>query len=140
MPKERCILLVEDNPDEAELALHAFRASGVRGRVVVASDGAEALDYLFDEGKPAPLLILLDLNLPKISGIDVLRKLRAHPRTSMIPVVVLSTSSERQDVSNSYQAGANSYIVKSIDFGRFSEAIRQIAQYWLDLDHGLPPR
>jgi CheY-like chemotaxis protein len=139
------ILLVEDNPNDQFLTLRALKKNQIANPVVVAGDGIEALDYLFGTGIYAgrdtseqPELILLDLKLPKIDGLEVLQRLRANPRTCFIPVVVLSTSGEEQDVRKSYGLGANSYIRKPVDFEQFSEVIRRLGMYWL-LTNAAPP-
>lgn len=141
---DKIILLVEDNPDDEALTLRALKKNNILNEVVVARDGVEALDYLFGTGSHAgrdttlqPHLILLDLKLPKIDGLEVLRKLRADPRTSLLPVTILTTSSEEPDVLKGYQLGANSYIRKPVDFGQFMEAVRQLGLYWLVLN--VPP-
>jgi CheY-like chemotaxis protein len=132
------ILLVEDDPNDVELALHAFRAHQLANAVRVARDGAEALSMLFDSGEPArPKVILLDLKLPKIDGIEVLRRIKGNPATRTIPVVVLTSSREERDVIESYHLGVNSYIVKPIDFERFAGAVQQLGAYWLLLNQ--PP-
>ena len=132
------ILLVEDNPNDVELALHAFRANRLANDIRVARDGAEAIHLLFDAAAPLrPKVILLDLKLPKVDGLDVLRRLKADPSTRMIPVVVLTASQEERDVVETYNLGVNSYIVKPIDFDQFTEAVRQLGLYWLLLNH--PP-
>jgi len=140
------ILLVEDNPTDEELTLRALRKSNVANDVVVARDGAEALDYLFARGAYAardpadlPHVVLLDLNLPKIGGLDVLRAIRADERTRTLPVVILTSSAEEKDLVGSYGAGANSYIVKPVDFSQFSESVRQLGLYWIVLNR-TPPR
>jgi two-component system response regulator len=140
------ILLVEDNPDDAALALRALRKHNVPTTVVVARDGVEALDYLFGTGSYAgrdpqllPRVILLDLKLPRMDGHDVLRELRAHERTRTIPVVMLTSSKEDRDLSMSYSLGVNSYICKPVNFSEFSEAVRQLGTYWLSLNEE-PPR
>jgi two-component system, response regulator len=139
------ILLVEDNNDAVELTRRAFDKSGVPNRIVAVSDGQSALDYLFAaadqsgrEPTVMPSVVLLDLNLPRIDGLEVLRRLRADPRTKLLPVVILTTSNERQDVIGSYDLGANSYVRKPIDFAQFVEAARQLGLYWLVLNE-LPP-
>jgi two-component system response regulator len=141
------ILLVEDNADDIELTLRAFRTSKLANEIVIARDGAEALDYLFGTGTHAgrdtsamPQLVLLDLKLPKIDGLEVLRRIRADPRTSLIPVVVLTSSDEERDVVESYQIGANSYVRKPVDFAQFLDAARQLELYWLVLNQKVPPR
>lgn len=135
------ILLVEDNSSDEELALRALRKSNVVREVVVVRDGAEALDYLFSRGSHAgrdttrlPRVVLLDLNLPKIGGIDVLRAIRADERTNLLPVVILTSSSEQRDVMSGYASGANSYIVKPVDFTQFADTVRQVGTYWLMLN------
>jgi len=142
---EKVILLVEDNPDDEELTLMALRANKILNEVVVARDGVEALDYLFGAGKWAdrdlaqpPQVILLDLKLPKLSGLEVLQRLRADPRTALMPVVVLTSSSEEEDVLASYRIGANSYVRKPVEFHRFVEAVRQLGLYWLLLNEAPP--
>lgn len=139
------ILLVEDNRDDEELTLLAFERSGIADEVVVVRDGAEALDYLFGTGMYAerdlgdmPAVILLDLKLPKIDGLEVLRRLRADQRTQLLPVVVLTTSKEDQDVISSYRLGCNSYVRKPVDFNQFLDAARQLGLYWLHLNEALP--
>jgi two-component system response regulator len=135
------ILLVEDSPDDAELALLALRENHLANRIRLAHDGAEALEYLFgspESGPPAveqPRLILLDLKLPKVDGLEVLKRIKGDPRTQYIPVVVMTSSSEERDVVASYQLGVNSYIVKPVDFEQFTAAVRQLGLYWLLLNH-----
>ena len=135
------ILLIEDNPDDAELTRIAFAEAGIDSQLVVVGDGAEALDYLFARGAHAgrdaadlPSIVLLDLNLPKLDGREVLQALRADARTRALPVVVLTTSVEPFDVDDVYALGANSYIQKPVEFDRFIEAARQIGVYWLGLN------
>ena len=141
------ILLVEDNPDDVALTLRAFKKSNILNEVIVAQDGAEALNYLFATGDYAgrdtgvmPHLILLDLKLPKMDGMEVLRRMRADARTRLLPVVILTSSKEEQDVIDGYNLGCNSYIRKPVDFAQFSEAIRQLGLYWLILNETPPGR
>lgn len=136
------ILLIEDNPDDAELTRIAFAEAAIDSQLVVVGDGAEALDYLFARGAHAdrdatqlPSIVLLDLNLPKLDGREVLQALRANPATRGLPVVVLTTSTEPFDVEASYALGVNSYIRKPVDFGKFVEVVKQIGLYWLVLNH-----
>jgi two-component system response regulator len=143
---EHVILLVEDNESDEELTLLALGESNIANPVVVVRDGAEALDYLFGRGtyegrdpSDLPQVILLDLNLPKIGGLDVLRAIRADERTKLVPTVILTSSSEERDVFAGYEAQANSYIVKHVDFVQFSTAVRSLGMYWLVLKEG-PPR
>ncbi|MEW6367595.1 MAG: response regulator [Acidobacteriota bacterium] len=138
------ILLVEDDPNDVELTLHAFRSHHLANRIQVTRDGAEAIEYLFGTGafdgrsvSDVPKVILLDLKLPKVDGLEVLRRIKADPRTRAIPVVVLSSSREEQDVARAYELGVNSYIVKPVDFDKFTEAVRQLGLYWLLLNQ--PP-
>jgi len=127
------ILLVEDNPNDAELTQRAFRKSDLDVRLAIVRDGAEAMDYLFG-GKARPKVVLLDLKLPKIDGIDVLRRIRAGERTRTIPVVVLTSSQEERDIVECYELGANSYVVKPVDFDRFYRTVSDIGAYWLVLN------
>lgn len=143
--KGKFILLVEDNPDDVELTLRSLRKNNIVNEVVVAGDGVEALDYLFGIGAHAgrdlsamPAVILLDLKLPRIDGLEVLRRLRADERTKFLPVVILTSSKEEKDMINGYKLGANSYIRKPVDFTQFSEAVRQLGLYWLLLNESLP--
>jgi two-component system response regulator len=136
------ILLVEDNPDDVELTRLAFEEAQVANRMIVAKDGADALDYLFARGAHAgrnpadlPSIVLLDLNLPKLDGREVLQAIRAEPATHDLPVVVLTTSAEPFDVEASYALGVNSYIQKPVDFEQFVAAVRQVGLYWLVLNH-----
>jgi CheY-like chemotaxis protein len=139
------ILLVEDNPDDVELTLRALKKGRIMNEIVVVRDGVEALDYLFGTGIYAdrdtsliPAVILLDLKLPKIDGLEVLRRVRADEQTRLLPVVILTSSKEQQDVVNSYQFGANSYVRKPVDFVQFSEAINHLGLYWLILNEPPP--
>jgi two-component system, response regulator len=142
---DKLILLVEDNPDDVALTLRAFKKSQITNEVVVVRDGAEALDWLFATGMHAgrdphlePLLVLLDLKLPKVDGLEVLNRLRADPRTHLLPVVVLTSSGEEQDLIESYRLGCNSYIRKPVDFDQFAESVRQLGLYWLVLNQPPP--
>jgi CheY-like chemotaxis protein len=141
----KTILLVEDNPDDEALAIRALKRNHISNQIIVARDGVEALDYLFGNGvhlgrdiNIKPTVILLDLKLPRIDGIEVLRRLREDNRTKLLPVVVLTTSSEEQDMLDSYSLGCNSYIRKPVDFIQFSEAIRQLGMYWLLMNEPPP--
>lgn len=132
------ILLVEDNPNDLELALHALRASRLVNRIDTVRDGAEALDFLFCRGdysgrsiSESPRVILLDLKLPKVDGLEVLRQIKGDPRTQMIPVIVLTASNQDRDIVESYRLGVNSYITKPVDFEQFTECVRQVGLYWL---------
>jgi CheY-like chemotaxis protein len=143
--RKKIILLVEDNPDDELLAIRALEKNNIMNEVVVARDGAEALDYLFGAGAHAgrdmsvmPQIILLDLKLPKIDGLEVLRRLRNDERTKLLPVVVLTSSKEERDLTESYSLGANSYIRKPVNFAQFTEAIRQLGLYWLVLNESPP--
>ena len=142
---DKVILLVEDNPDDELLTLRALRKNDVTGEVVVARDGVEALDYLFGTGAYAgrdtsvmPQLILLDLNLPKIDGLEVLRRLRADERTRLLPVVILTSSREQKDMLEGYGLGANSYVRKPVNFEQFVRAVEQLKLYWLILNEAPP--
>ncbi len=139
------ILLVEDNPNDVKLTLHAFKTANLANTVHVARDGVEALEFLFCTGAHAdrnvqetPKLVLLDLKLPRLDGHEVLKRIRGDPRTSLIPVVVLTSSSEETDVMRTYGGGANSYIIKPVDFEQFTESIRDIGKYWLVINHAQP--
>jgi CheY-like chemotaxis protein len=144
--RDKVILLVEDNPDDELLTLRALKKNNVTGEVVIARDGVEALDYLFATGDYAgrdttvmPQLILLDLKLPKVDGLEVLRRLRADERTRLLPVVILTSSKELQDMLDGYGSGANSYIRKPVNFEQFVRAVEQLELYWLNLNEA-PPR
>lgn len=140
------ILLVEDNPNDVKLALHAFKRQNLANHVHVARDGAEALEYLFCTGtyvhrkvENSPKMILLDLKLPLVDGVEVLRRIKADPRIKTIPVVVLTSSREERDIVESYRLGVNSYIVKPVDFDQFTEAVRHLGFYWLLLNQAPMP-
>ena len=142
---EKFILLVEDNPDDEALTLRALKKNKVANGVVVARDGAEAVDFLFGTGAHAgrdvaelPQIVLLDLKLPKLDGFEVLRRIRADDRTRLLPVVILTSSKEERDVVQSYRDGCNSYVRKPVNFDEFIEAARQLGLYWLLLNEGLP--
>lgn len=143
--EEKVILLVEDNPDDEALTLRALKKNNIGNRVVIVRDGAEALDFLFCTGTYAdrdphemPEVTLLDLKLPRLDGLEVLRRIRAHERTRMLPVVILTSSNEEQDLIESYKSGANSYVRKPVDFNQFVEAVRQLGLYWLVLNEPPP--
>jgi len=142
---EKIILLVEDNADDEELTLRALKKNNIQNDVVIARDGVEALDYLFGTGAYAgrdtsnvPSVTLLDLKLPKVDGLEVLKRLRADERTKFLPVVILTSSKEEQDLLNGYKFGANSYIRKPVDFAQFMEAVRNLGLYWLLLNESPP--
>ncbi len=142
--QDKIILLVEDNPDDRDLTLRALRKNNISNEVVIAKDGVEALDYLFATGTYSgrdstvlPQVVLLDLKLPRLDGLEVLKQIRAHPDTRRLPVVILTTSAEQGDIATSYDHGASSYIRKPVDFGEFQEAVRQLGIYWLVLN--IPP-
>ena len=145
MIQKNILLLVEDSPDDEELTLLAFEQSQIAHEVVVARDGVEALDYLFGTGIYAdrdmntmPALILLDLQLPRINGLEVLQRLRSDKRTKLLPVVILTTSNEQQDLINSYNVGCNSYLRKPVDYNQFVTAVQQLGMYWLLLNEPPP--
>lgn len=145
MQYPKTILLVEDNPGDVELTKRALRKSKIETQLDIAEDGAEALDYLFCQGQYGdrnpnmpPSLVLLDLNLPKIGGLEVLHHIRNHPKTKNLPVVVLTSSNEESDVTTAYSNGANSYIRKPVDFSEFTDAVHQMGQYWLELNEAPP--
>jgi len=136
--EDKKILLVEDNPDDVDLTLRAFRKNNILNPVIVARDGVEALDYLFGTGvhagrdvKDLPVLVLLDLKLPRIDGLEVLERIRADEKTHLLPVVILTSSAEESDKLNGYKLGANSYVCKPVDFVRFMEAVKALGLYWL---------
>ena len=143
----KTLLLVEDNPDDAKLTLRAFKRNNMLNSIAVARDGVEALDFLFARGayaerarKPLPTLIVLDLKLPRLDGLGVLKAVRSDERTRLIPVVILTSSKEEQDLVQSYSLGANSYVRKPVDFAEFSEAARLLGVYWLMTNHPPPER
>ena len=143
--RKNFILLVEDNPDDVELTMRAFEKAKITNEVMLARDGAEALDFLFATGPYAerdpqdlPTVVLLDIKLPKVDGIEVLRRVRADERTKFLPVVMLTSSKEQEDVVTSYAEGANSYVRKPVDFTQFSEAVAQMGLYWLVLNEPPP--
>lgn len=143
--EEKTILLVEDNPDDEELTILALKANKIFNGVVVTRDGVEALDYLFGTGKFAgrntdhlPQFILLDLKLPRVNGLEVLQRLRSDPLTKFVPVVVLTSSSEEDDILSSYRLGANSYVRKPIEYHRFVDSVRQLGLYWLLVNENPP--
>jgi two-component system response regulator len=145
MNDRRLILLVDDNPDDIELTLRAFARCNIANEIVVANDGEEALQYLFTEGRHAsrdgrvmPEVVLLDLKLPKVDGLEVLRRLRADERTRWLPIVVLTSSNEEQDIVRSYDLGANSFVRKPVDFAQFITAAQQLGLYWLVLNEPPP--
>jgi two-component system, response regulator len=138
---KKTILLVEDNPDDVDLTLRALKKNNIKNEIVVANDGAEALDYLFGTGKYAgrnlgisPTIILLDLKLPKLDGLEVLRRIRANELTKFLPVIILTSSKEEQDILNGYSLGVNSYVRKPVDFNQFAEAVSHLGLYWLLLN------
>ena len=138
---EKTILLVEDNPDDEELTIMALKRSRILNEVIVAHDGVEALDYMLCTGaytgrdpSHMPQVILLDLKLPKLDGLEMLARLRSDPRTQFVPVVVLTSSSEEEDILSSYRLGANSYVRKPVEFSRFADAVQQLGLYWLLLN------
>jgi two-component system response regulator len=144
--EEKIILLVEDNPDDVELTLRAFKKNNILNRVIIAKDGVEALDFLFGTGtyagrelKDLPVVILLDLKLPKIDGMEVLKRIRQDNRTKLIPVVILTSSSEPKDVVNGYSLGANGYVRKPVEFSQFVEAMRNLGLFWLLWNEPPPP-
>lgn len=144
--QEKIIVLVEDNPNDEALTLRALKKNNIANEIVITRDGAEALDFLFGEGAhggrnadQVVSVVLLDLKLPKVDGLEVLRKLRENPKTKLLPVVVLTSSKEEQDLIQSYRLGANSYVRKPVDFAQFIEAVRKLGLYWLVLNE-VPPQ
>ncbi|MHB2016878.1 MAG: response regulator [Candidatus Xenobia bacterium] len=144
--EDKVILLVEDNAEDEVLTLRALKKNNILNKVVVARDGVEALDYLFGTGpfegrdvSTQPTVILLDLKLPKVSGLEVLKRIRSDKRTCLVPVVILTSSREDQDLINGYMSGANSYIRKPVDFNQFIEAVKQLGMYWLVMNE-CPPK
>lgn len=144
--EQKLILLVEDNPDDEALTLRAFRKNKIGNRIVVVRDGVEALDFLFCKGafadrdpRDQPQIILLDLKLPKLDGLEVLQRIRQEESTRLLPVVILTSSKEEQDILAGYSLGANSYVRKPVDFNQFVEAVRQLGLYWIVLNE-TPPR
>lgn len=142
--QEKLILVVEDNPDHLELTVLTLREHGVTAEIAVARDGAQALNYLFGQGIHAerdtqrqPSFVLLDMKLPRLSGLDVLRTIRSNPITSLIPVVMLTSSSEQSDMVACYQSGANGFVRKPVDFGEFTEKLNRVQAYWLDVNESI---
>lgn len=144
---DKILLLVEDNPVDVALTLRAFKKANIANEIVVAQDGVEALDYLFGTGaytgrdvSHQPTIVLLDLKLPKVDGLEVLRRIRADDRTRLLPVIILTSSKEEQDLVAGYSLGANSYVRKPVNFDQFAEAVRQLGLYWLVLNEPPPAR
>jgi len=144
--KEKVILLVEDNPKDEALTLRALKKNGIANEVAVVRDGAEALDYLFGTGThpdrssaELPTVVLLDLKLPKIDGLEVLKRIRGDERTKLLPVVILTSSNQEEDRLAGYKSGANSYVRKPVEFNEFADAVRQLGLYWLILNESAPP-
>lgn len=142
--KNKLILVVEDNPDHLELTVLTLEEHGVAAEIAVARDGAEALEYLFGQGRHAgrdtrkqPSFILLDMKLPKLSGLDVLRSVRSNPLTALVPVVMLTSSSERSDMEACYRSGANGFVRKPVDFGEFTEKLNRLQAYWLGVNESI---
>ncbi len=144
-PRPIEILLVEDNPDDLELTLHALRQENLANQIVIARDGEEALDFLFRRGAharttgPPPKMVLLDIKLPKVDGLEVLRQIKSDERTKNIPVVILTSSKEERDVMNGYKLGVNSYIQKPVDFDQFRATVKKLGFYWVVINHPPPP-
>ncbi|MFA6401197.1 MAG: response regulator [Salinivirgaceae bacterium] len=141
----KTILLVEDNPDDVDLTLRALKKNNIKNEVTVVYDGAEALEYLFGTGKylgrdltNMPTVVLLDLKLPRVDGLEVLRQIRSNELTKLVPVVILTSSKEEQDIVNGYSLGVNSYVRKPVDFNQFAEAVSHLGLYWLLLNEGPP--
>ena len=128
------ILLVEDNPSDAELALRAFKKHNFTSKIIHLEDGKEALDYIYDEKNPMPRLILLDVKMPRVDGIEVLRKLKSDPEKKVIPIVMLTSSKEDRDVIDSYKLGVNAYVIKPVDFTQFAQAVAQLGFFWTILN------
>jgi len=145
LDETKVILLVEDNPDDEALTLRAFAKNNIGNRIVIVRDGAEALDWLFKRGQyagrqdPEPQIVLLDLKLPKVDGLEVLRQMRDDPRTKLMPVVILTSSREQRDVIDGYKLGVNAYIQKPVDFDEFRKVIEQIGMFWLVVNEAPPP-
>jgi two-component system, response regulator len=147
MANQKSILLVEDNPDDVELTIRALKKNNIRNEIIVVNDGLEALDFLFGAGKyegrdpgDMPTLILLDLKLPKIEGLEVLRRVRADERTRLLPVVILTSSNEEQDLVRGYTLGTNSYVRKPVDFDQFAKAVGFLGFYWLLINESPPAK
>jgi two-component system response regulator len=141
MNERNYILLIEDNPDDQALTMRALKKNNIANEIVTAADGAVALELLHgQDARGLPALVLLDLKLPKIDGLEVLRRLRADARTALVPVVILTSSKEEQDLISSYKLGANSYIRKPVDFQQFVDAVKQVGMYWLMLNESPPER
>lgn len=139
---EKSVLLVEDSQDDVDLTLHCFKKNNIQNKIIVVRDGVQALDYLFGNNSTAnqesTMVVLLDLKLPKVGGLEVLHRIRSEPRTKRLPVVILTSSKQEQDRAKGYDEGANSYICKPVDLDQFSEAVRQLGFYWLLLNEPPP--
>ena len=138
MTSQKNILLVEDNPDDRDLTMMALKGSKIANEIDIARDGEEALEYFEDRSRPLPVLVLLDLKLPRIMGLDVLKRLRADERTKLVPIVVLTGSSEESDRYQSYVEGVNAYVVKPVEFSNFSDAVKQLGLFWLVINQPPP--
>jgi two-component system response regulator len=136
--KAKYVLLVEDNPADVKLTQRAFKKNNIMNEIIVAEDGARAIELLGDAGAPLPQMVLLDLKLPKVDGLEVLKSIRQNDRTRLLPVIILTSSREEADLIRGYSLGANSYIQKPVDFEQFSEAVRQLGLYWLVLNEPAP--